>query len=143
MVYRIVVDTNIFISATFWGGPPRDVIELVRDNKVTLLTLTEITAKLNRVLNYPKFAKLFKAVRRTPQDILNEYLQLTEEVTPDFVPLGVIRDTKDNMILAAAVGGSASCLVTGDKDLLDLRQYKQVTILTASQFIELLTNNPD
>jgi putative PIN family toxin of toxin-antitoxin system len=141
MTYRVVVDTNLIISATFWGGQPRRLLDLIRVSKAQLVTSTDIIHELKITLQYSKFDQHFMALGRTVDNVVEEYQKIAESVTPADVPEDVVRDKKDRMILATAVGGKASHLVSGDKDLLDLREYEKIIILTATQFIEYLTKD--
>ena len=50
MVHRIVIDTNIYISAIFWGGKPREVVDLGRSGQVLIFTSLEIRAEIDRKL---------------------------------------------------------------------------------------------
>ena len=51
MTYRIVADTNILVSATFWGGQPQRIMTLAKDGRVTLLTTPELMDELNTGLS--------------------------------------------------------------------------------------------
>jgi putative PIN family toxin of toxin-antitoxin system len=59
-------------------------------------------------------------LKLTVEAIINEYNNLVEYVQPAAVPSGVVRDPKDEMILACAVGGKAAYIIRGDLDLLDM-----------------------
>lgn len=52
---RLVLDTNVTVSAFFWKGYPRALYDLVREGKVTLLSSIEIEAEFIRILAYPRF----------------------------------------------------------------------------------------
>jgi putative PIN family toxin of toxin-antitoxin system len=86
MSYRIVADTNILISATFWGGQPERIIGLVRTGEVTLLTTHEMIAELKAVLSYPKFERYFQGIGRSIDDVIKAYQQMTEMVIPANLP---------------------------------------------------------
>jgi putative PIN family toxin of toxin-antitoxin system len=140
MTYRVVVDTNLIISATLWGGQPRRLLDLIRVSKAQLLTSSDIINELKVTLQYSKFDQRFRAIGRKIEDVIEAYQKITEAVTPADLPEDVIRDKKDRMVLAA-VGGIASHLVSGDKDLLNLHEYENIMILTATQFIDYLTKD--
>lgn len=95
------------------------------------------------MLHRPKFAKYFEESGRTPQEAFDEYQQLAEIVSPIEVPKDVGRDTKDIPFLEDAVGGKVEYLISGDKDLLDLKQYQQIPIVTVAQFLEILTEQDE
>lgn len=127
---RIVIDTNILISALVYGGKPRDLLELVIIRQIagitSLFLLAELVETLTRKFNFSpqkvyqierKIRKSFKFVR--PNKILE-----------------VVRDKDDNRVLEAAVEGECDYIVTGDRDLLDLGRYEKIKIVTSVQFLE-------
>jgi predicted nucleic acid-binding protein len=73
-----------------------------------------------------------------PQQALSIYRRMVEQVEPGEVPEDVVRDRKDRAVLACAVGGKAEYIVTGDEDLLILKTYQDVGIVTPAQFLEIL-----
>lgn len=128
---RVVVDTNTFISAIFWGGRPLKVINLWRQKeKYSLLISPEILAEIISKLKH-KF--------RLPQTLLKEWESLLRSRALLVVPqikVRVGRDPQDNILLEAAAAGKAHYLVTGDKDLLVLKTFKKTKILSSAQFLK-------
>jgi putative PIN family toxin of toxin-antitoxin system len=139
MILRVVVDTNIIISATFWGNQPRELLKKAILGELQLLTSPDILAELFRVLNYSKFVAQLQKVSKTPQEIVSNYQQLCEFVEPSnrSVP-AIIRDTKDQIILDCAIFGKADYIVTGDSDLLVLDPYQTIRIINLSDFLQFL-----
>jgi len=74
-MYRIVIDTNIYISAIFWGGKPRDIIDLGRDNKIQIFSSDEIEKELSRILK-DKFRLDYKDEER----ILVDFSKFTNPI---------------------------------------------------------------
>ncbi len=140
MIYRIVIDTNILISAVFRDRTPELVLHAVRDNKAVYLTSPDIAAEVKRVLAYPKFRKYYLEIQRTPDEVYTEYVQRTEMVRPSLdLETSKLRDPKDRIILACAVGGKADVIISGDQDLIVLGTYNGIPILTPAQFLERLS----
>ena len=135
---RAVLDTNTLISGIFWPGTPREVYVAAYQERFRILTTAAVFAELDRVLHRAKFAPALIALGKTADDLLTELRDAAEFVSPADIPTGVVRDPKDAMILACAVGGEADCIVTGDKDLLTLVTFEGIPILTAIQFLERL-----
>lgn len=129
---RVVVDTNTFISAIFWGGNPLKVINLWRfDEKYDLIISPEILAEIISKLKY-KF--------RLPESLLAEWRDLLESEAILIIPkikIRLCRDPKDNMLLEAAAASKAHYLITGDKDLLALKTFKNTKILKPAQFLQI------
>ena len=128
---RVVLDTNVTISAFFWKGFSRAVYELVREGKVMLLSSTNIEAEFIRVLAYPKFGL-------TPAEILPVVNNLRRQA--HFVEVEskvdvVKEDPTDNIFLECAQDGKADYLISGDHHLLSISSYKGIQILRAKDFL--------
>jgi hypothetical protein len=90
-----------------------------------------------------KFDDQLRLVGKSSADIVLEYSRLVTLVAPSPIPAGVVRDAKDEIILAVAVGGKTDAIVTGDKDLTDLKEYNGISILTPTQFLTMLFSPSD
>ena len=128
---RIVLDTNITISAFFWKGYPRVVYDLAREGKVTLLSSLKMEAEFIRVLAYSRFGL-------TPAEIvpivnnLREYVQFIEIKSKVDV---VKEDLTDNIFLECALDGKADYLISGDHHLLNIGSYEGIQIIRAKDFL--------
>ncbi len=126
----VVLDTNILISAILYGGKPRDILSQVLSKEILAITSPILLAELVDVL-----AKKFTLA---PDDIL----LIEEEVKNHFIlvypkkSIEVLKkDPPDNRVLEAAVEGHCGWIVTGDKELLNLKSFRSIKIVTASEFI--------
>lgn len=135
---RATVDTNIFISATFWHGIPQQVITMFETGKATLVLSDAILAELDRKLRHKKFAAELAETGLTVDAIVSGVRAMADLALPADVPEDAIRDPKDRMILACAVGGSADVIVSGDRDLTDMGSYQAIPILTPAKFLALI-----
>ncbi|MBI5964417.1 MAG: putative toxin-antitoxin system toxin component, PIN family [Chloroflexi bacterium] len=130
---RVVLDTNIFISAIL-GGRLGVIIDEWRAGKFKLIITEEIAREYLDVINRPKF--------KIPQiEILTttEYLlQNAEFVTPVEEILVIVADATDNKFLEAADAGNVNFIVSGDHHVLELGSFREIPILTAKEFIDLL-----
>ena len=143
MTLQVVVDTNLIVSAFLWGGSPGKLIGELLTRGIPMLTTQAMIDELDATLRKPKFDSRFQAKGVTPDELMDEYRQMTQLVTPAEIPDDSVRDPKDQIILAAAVGGSASHLISGDKDLTTLRQYSDVMVLTVSQFLAMMNQSTE
>lgn len=138
---RVVIDTNILISALIsTGTPPQQLATAWRDEKVTVLTSLEQIAEFEAVIMRPRLRKYL----RSEGDVDSLRRQLREEAVlvtdPPHVDLSP--DPDDNRILAIAIAGKADVLVTGDKgDLLSLDVTGGVRIVTARQAVAMLESD--
>jgi len=130
---RVVLDTNVFVSGVFFRpSNPGRIVDAWWEHKIDLVispplfeeTLKILTQTNKRLGGGLDFIKKFK---ETVQD-----LALWIKSTPG---AKICRDPKDNMVLDTAYQGGAEFIVTGDKDLLVLKKYKGVTIVTPARFV--------
>lgn len=128
---RIVADTNTLVSGFGWGGAPGIVVDAILAGRLTMITSPLLLEELDRVLRYPKLAPVFPE----PERILALLTAIAEPVEPP-LRLAVLADEPDNRVLEAAVAGQADAIVTGDAELLALRVYESIPILTARQLAE-------
>lgn len=131
---KAVFDTNIFVSSIFWEkGNPHKAVELALEKKIDVFTSVEILQELERILR-----RDFKE----PDEMIQKQLMLILEyanVTAVTKKVDVItKDPEDNKILACAISCNADYIVTGDKHLLELKEYENVEIVTAKVFVEII-----
>lgn len=131
-IIRIVVDSNIIISAFNFGGLPARVVSSSLQSSVELYLSRFILNEVAGVLE-KKFDWQLDKVHRALQS-LTEQAQI---VTPrDRV--GVARDENDNRILECALAAQAHYLISGDDDLLSLKKYSQTKIVTPAHFLSAI-----
>lgn len=135
---RIVIDTNLIVSAFIWGGTPLVVLKESRLNKIEIIVSIETFNELKRILARPKFIDSLAKSNRKPEDIISKYQELVQFIHPAIISDNVVRDPKDIKFLACAVGGQADYIITGDNDLLVLKDYQGVHIVTASEFLTII-----
>ena len=129
---RVILDTNVLISALLFKGRLTLFVELWRKGAIIPVISRETFAELRDVLHYPKFALAEDEIRALVEDEILPFFEVVdvkEEVT------GVCRDPYDDQFLTAAINSGAVWLVTGDKDLLDLGTYRCITIVTPQEFL--------
>jgi uncharacterized protein len=131
---RIVVDTNVIVSALVFGGLPRRVFEMVEAGRCEFYYSGEIESETRRVL-HDKFG--------WDESRLDRYLpvlwKLGERVTPQHRVNAVKDDPDDNRILECAVAAGADMIVSGDAHLLKLNAYEGIAILTPREFLSSLS----
>jgi len=139
---RAVVDTNLFISGLIarTDAPPARLVDAVVAQLFTLVTSLDLDAEVAGVLARPRLTRGYAIDRDLRERELNR-IAIAEHVIPAIgLPLQV-RDPKDEKLLACALDGRASFLVTGDADLLELAGSPAIgalSILTARDFIEAI-----
>ncbi len=130
---RVVLDTNTLISAIGWEGAPRQILIALREGRHKLITSPALLDELTKVLGYPKL----RPIRAHPLlPIVLAWLHNPEHIViPEEQVSAVRADPADNFVLEAAVTGKADVIVSGDRDLLDLRQFRGIHILTPRAFV--------
>ena len=129
MPATVVFDTNILFSATGWRGHPFRCVELARAGKIGAVTCAAILRELSEKLAV-KLAFSDRQVNETLADYLSFHLLVEIPGVLNAVP----RDPEDNAVLECAQIGSADFVVTGDDDLLSLRKFQDIEILSAAEF---------
>jgi putative PIN family toxin of toxin-antitoxin system len=108
-----------------------------KKNGITIASCAELTIEIADVLNRPKLKKYL------PSSTISDVLQLLRSTTVPFylstIP-DIFSDKKDNYLLALSVISNAHYLVTGDKPLLDLKEYQGTRIITFAEFRQLVSN---
>lgn len=129
---KIICDTNILVSGILFGGPPREIIRLASRGNLTSFVSAHMLRELENVLSRPKF----KLSSEQILGILALVRETFDFVDPD-VSLKVIDiDQDDDRILEAALCAGAQYIVSGDKHLLGLGEWKNIRIVKASTFME-------
>ena len=138
MTLRAVIDTNIIISGSFWKGPPHALVRAIRDGKVIPLATAATLNELRTTLARDKFTDYALKANQSIDEIIDTLSKISILVEAATVPDGMVRDPKDEMMLACAVGGKADCIVSGDQDLLTLKSYEGIPIWSVIDFLAKL-----
>jgi putative PIN family toxin of toxin-antitoxin system len=137
---KAVFDTTVLISAFLRPkGVSDELLDLAASARFSLILSVSILAETARkLLTSEKIRRSYSY----PDDAVHRYLQKLSnlaELVAELPPLrGVVRDPNDDVIVATAVAAGAEYLVARDKDLLDLRSYEDITIITPEAFRGLL-----
>jgi uncharacterized protein len=127
---RVILDANVVIAAAASRGLCEAVFELCLERHQMVACeglLSEVRGKLSRKL-------------RLPPAIVDEYLRLlrdhAEILEPTKVKAGLCRDPTDEMVLGLVIPGRVDVIISGDKDLLVLKQYEAARICAPREFWE-------
>lgn len=134
---RVVIDTNIIISYTMSRGSTltRLMDYWFLSEAFVYVTSPTLIAELENVLHRPRLQRHFKIdVQSLLSTIKAEAVQTPGTLT---IPR-VCRDPNDDMFLACAIEGQADYIVTGDKDLLVLKEYQGIQIVAVESFVSIL-----
>lgn len=133
MILRVVLDTNVLVSGIGWSGPSARIIDSVVVGRCTLVCSRLLLDELQRVLKYPKLAAVFP----DPDATVRLVADMAEISYPDR-SVQAVADEDDNRVLEAAVAAAADYIVTGNADLLALRNVEGIGIVAPAEFASLL-----
>ena len=130
---RLVLDTNVLIAASISHGVCNELLEhcvLNHDVVLSKFILDELKEKLTGK---------FRFSTRESNGVVNLLKSRCSLAGAPALPSQVSRDPDDDNIIATAIAGSCRCIVTGDKDLLDLEQVGDICIVSPSRFWQIET----
>lgn len=132
---RVVVDTNVLISAFFFrGSNPRSLLDLVSKKKILVISSPVLVSELIEVINRKFSALSLKDVKQIEAQVNKDF-----EIVQPTKFFEQSRDEDDNRVLEVAVEGKCQYIITGDGDLLDLIEFKGIKIVSPSQFLEIVS----
>lgn len=130
---RVVLDTNIYISALVFSGICEEIIECAREGYFELLISPPILLELGTVLQ-----DKFGFTKREALYAISEIKRIAEIIVPKIIIKAIKEDDADNRVLECAVDGAADYVVSGDKKhLCSLKEYKGIKIILPSEFIKV------
>jgi putative PIN family toxin of toxin-antitoxin system len=132
-IVRIVIDTNLWVSFLITKNFDK-LDKLLFSKKIVLVFSEELLDEFLEVIQRPKFKKYFSnSDIRAVIDTIDEFADFIVVETTTII----CRDIKDNFLLSLAKDGNADFLLTGDNDLLELKEFEGAKIMTISEFLNI------
>ncbi len=131
---RIVLDTNVLVSATIRNGKPRKLLQGGIDGKYQILSSMGILGEISEVLQRPKFEMTRDDVIR----IVSALIEIVENVHVTSNLKVASSDPDDDMLINTAHDGNADYIVSGDHDLLDLKEFEGIKIVSVNRMLKIL-----
>ena len=128
---RVVVDTNVYISAIFWGGKPRHVIDLGRDGKIQIFTSEDIEQEI-----LDKLMTKFGMNSDDAGRVMADFSTFTKLIRVSRRIHVVKDDPDDDKFIECAVECNAEFIISGDKHLLNMRKYEGIDIMNVATFLK-------
>ncbi len=133
---KAVFDTNVLLAAFLTEGVCAKLLTRARKRQFSLITCPFILHEFERILT-----KKFSATKQEKDNALALITEAAQDnVHPSITPTGACRDKDDDNVLACALEADAEYLVTGDKDLLQLKAFKGIYIIMPRDFEMLFEN---
>ena len=133
----LVLDTNIVMSAFFWGGNPRRLLVAGYSREVNLVTSQPLILELRTVLSRAKFAERLHESGQSVGELVDAYLRHAASVRPAHTPR-LVSDPDDDVVIGTALAAKADFVVTGDHALLAVSEYEGIRIVSATDALRLL-----
>lgn len=131
---KAVLDTNVFISGIFWRGSSNKVINKWKEEKFTLVISLDTVSEIIRILQDFKI--------RLPDELIREWVDLIVRNSMIVEPKEKIKivkdDPKDDIFIETAIAGKVVYIVSRDKHLLKLKEFRKIKIVTPEEFIETI-----
>lgn len=131
---RVVIDTNVFISGSFWKGNEEKIIELCIKGNLTNHSSPRIVEEIDRVLQYGKFKLTEDEIER----LIHVFLSFSTIMIPQIKVLVVKKDPSDNKFIECALDSDSDFLITGDVHLLELNEFEGIRIVNAGDLLDIM-----
>lgn len=132
---RLVVDTNVLVSATWWLGNARELLIKASKGELTIIISKDILDEYRDVIWRKKFSFIQEKWKKRFVSLMLEYVQV---VSGRSIVTAVKDDPEDNMVLSCAKAVKADLIVTGDSHLLELGRWSGIRIVTCREALELI-----
>ncbi|MBO4440086.1 MAG: putative toxin-antitoxin system toxin component, PIN family [Spirochaetaceae bacterium] len=128
---KIVLDTNVIISAIFFGGLPEQIIKCLFDGKFSVFASPQIVQE---------YLETYTAIHKKYADkgnsaVLQKIIEKSTIIEPKH-KISICRDSDDDKFISCALEGKCLYIVSGDNDLLSLGKIENVEIITVSDFLK-------
>jgi putative PIN family toxin of toxin-antitoxin system len=131
---KIIIDTNVLISAALKGRKPREaILKILANPKFEWVVSPAILDEYRGVLSRPKLK-----LSESEKEEWFEILDLATIVIEANLEIDFPRDRKDAKFLACAVAVNADYLLTGDRDFEDVKELGKTQIVSVSRFLDLM-----
>ena len=138
MLLKLVLDTNAIVSAFFWEGNEAELLRKIEQGKARLYITSEILKEVEEVIKRPKFNEVMIKANLTPDQIMQKIVSLSHLVIAPKISVKICRDEKDNKFLECAESAKADYIISGDEDLLSLKEYKGIPIIRTWKILQIL-----
>ena len=127
---RVVLDTNVLLSALLFGGNPREILNKAICGDLKICISEAILSELAAVLQRPKFGFSTALVNQISME-----LSISELVNPRERIRLIEADEADNHVLECAIEAHAEYIVSGDAHLLELTEFRSIRVVSPQQFL--------
>lgn len=139
---RAVLDTNALVSVVInvTSSVASEIYQSCKEKRFLLIISPSVLSEVDNVLRRKRVMKSHKRSARELQEIIKEMTDVSS-IVPGRIKIDLVRDLDDNKIISAALEGKADYIVSRDRDLLDLKEYQGIKIITPEKFMGILRLN--
>lgn len=136
---KLVLDTNTYISGFLWDGNEAKLIRLIEGKKALAFTQKEILEEIDKVLRRDKFALILKNANTTPDEILSKIANISVIIIGAPLRENIIKEDKsDDKFIECALNAKAEIIISGDKHLLKIKEFRGIKIMKTADALKLL-----
>jgi len=128
---KIVIDTNVVVSALFFGGKPQRLLHYAINGALEVVVSKEIIEEYSELIE--RISDKYSGKKENFS--LNEFISICRLVSPTR-KIDVCRDRDDNKFLECAAEAKCLYVVSGDNDLLALERFEDIEIITVTEFFD-------
>jgi putative PIN family toxin of toxin-antitoxin system len=137
----VVLDTSVIVSAFLSpSGPPAEIVHRWELHEFDVAVSSALISELESVLGYPRIARHLKWPEETISSFGRRYASAAILVEPRMRLEVIGEDPTDNRVLECAIAGNAAYIVTGDKHILDIKEYQGIVMLSPAGFLAFLNS---
>jgi len=129
---KIVLDTNVFISGIFFGGPPSQILQSWRKSQIKIVLTEQILEEYHRVGE--ELSARYPSINIEP--VIELFTVFGEFVETKGINETICEDQDDNKFIECAIACQSKLIVSGDKHLLKISGYKEIEVLKPRQFVD-------
>jgi putative PIN family toxin of toxin-antitoxin system len=128
----VVLDTNIFISAVFWESSPYEIVKKAISQEIIVFISDDIIEEIKEVL-----ARDFSLEKQEIDDIIDSFVYFTHFIEPREKVEVVKEDPDDNRILECSAACGAKFIISYNKHLLKLKEFRGAKIMLPGEFLRI------
>jgi uncharacterized protein len=133
---KAVLDTNVWVSALLWGGKPAAIVKAAEEGKVAIFASEETVGEISQVLAYPKLVKILQSEGLHHEELIEAVLKVVKFVEATQRVKIVLEHPADDKFIDCALADRADYIVSGDKHLLKVGNYKETRVVSVNEFLQ-------